>query len=177
MCPILECLRSTRHFWSCRMCLGYGPAPRPTLKMPCALLVCLEGRMTNSVFCWLSLTAAVTQLRLPDVGTGNPAFTSRGRPSSSLRRPSPQAVTLLGGARFIAGRLFLGGMPTRLKAFLEPLGKVIYWELCKLLMFGHTDKCYKHNQNLSKKMGLVKFSGTFRYQRVTKSLPENEALC
>ena len=26
------CRRGLRHFWECRRCLGYGPAPRPTLK-------------------------------------------------------------------------------------------------------------------------------------------------
>ena len=55
----------------------------------------------------------------------SPAFMSSGRPSSSPRSPSPQALTLLEGARFIAwllGRPFFRGMPTRPVAFLDPSG-------------------------------------------------------
>ena len=50
--------------------------------------------------------------------------------SSSLRGQSPQALTLLGGARFITWRLgcpFLGGMPKGPEAFLEPLGVSGLW--------------------------------------------------
>ena len=69
MCPFLgECWWGLKHFWSCHASLGYGPASRPTLKKPCAILGCLVGYMTNSVICWLSLPLAVTRLRLPDVG-------------------------------------------------------------------------------------------------------------
>ena len=44
-----ECRRGPSHFWECRTRLGYGPAPRPTLKRPCATLVRLVGRPTNTV--------------------------------------------------------------------------------------------------------------------------------
>ena len=51
-----------------------------------------------------------SQLRPFDMDSCKPAFMScTPRPaSSSLRRPSLQALTLLGGARFIAWRPFLG---------------------------------------------------------------------
>ena len=40
------------------------------------------------------------------------------------------------------------------------LGKVFHWELCKILKFDSTDKWYmKKKQNLSKKIGPMKFSG------------------
>ena len=44
-----ECQRRPRHFWNCRTHLGYSPAHRPTLKRPCATLVRLVGRRTNTV--------------------------------------------------------------------------------------------------------------------------------
>ena len=37
-----------RHFWECRACLGYGPAPRPTEKRSCGIPVRLVGRKTNT---------------------------------------------------------------------------------------------------------------------------------
>ena len=43
------CRRGLRHFWECRVHLGYGPSPEPTLKRPCATLVRLVGRKTNTV--------------------------------------------------------------------------------------------------------------------------------
>ena len=39
-------------------------------KKPCAILARLAGRVSNSVTCGLSLTAAVTRSRLPDMGAG-----------------------------------------------------------------------------------------------------------
>ena len=58
---------------------------------------------------------------------GSPAFTSRGRPPSpSLSRTSPQALTLLGGVRFIAWclrHLLCRGIPTGPETFLEPPGE------------------------------------------------------
>ena len=44
-----ECRRGPRHFWECRVCLGYGPAPLPTVKILSATLVRLVGRATNTV--------------------------------------------------------------------------------------------------------------------------------
>ena len=38
---------SPRHFWDCQGHVGFGPAPGPTLKRPCATLVHLVGRITN----------------------------------------------------------------------------------------------------------------------------------
>ena len=43
------CRRWPRHFWSQRVYLGYGPAPKPILKRPRAALVQLVGRTTNTV--------------------------------------------------------------------------------------------------------------------------------
>ena len=47
--PILEeSKRCPRHFWSCRACLGYSPALAPTWKKPCATLIQLMRRATNT---------------------------------------------------------------------------------------------------------------------------------
>ena len=43
-----ECRRGLRHFWECQGYLGYSPAPGHTLKRPCATLVLLVGRTTNT---------------------------------------------------------------------------------------------------------------------------------
>ena len=43
-----ECRRGPRHFWECRAYLGYCPAPGPTKKWLCAILVQLVGRKTNT---------------------------------------------------------------------------------------------------------------------------------
>ena len=43
--------------------------------------------------------------------------------------------------------------------------KVIHWELCKRLEFGHADK----NKSLSKKMSLMKVWETLRYKQKTYS--------
>ena len=32
-----ECRRDPRHFWECRACLYYSPAPGPTWRRPCAI--------------------------------------------------------------------------------------------------------------------------------------------
>ena len=44
-----EWRRGPRHLWECRGCLGYGPAPWPTVKRPCATLVHLVEGATNTV--------------------------------------------------------------------------------------------------------------------------------
>ena len=57
--------------------------------------------------------------------------------SSSLRVPSSQALTLLGGARFIVWRLrlpILRGMPTELEAFLKPPGMSELWPYARTLL-------------------------------------------
>ena len=47
--PLLEkCWQSPGHFWKCRARVGSGPAPEPTLKRPCAILVRLVGWKTNN---------------------------------------------------------------------------------------------------------------------------------
>ena len=39
-----ECPRGSRCFWNRRACVGFDPAPGPTLKRPCAIFVWLMGR-------------------------------------------------------------------------------------------------------------------------------------
>ena len=46
-----KCRRGPRHFWKCWTRVRYGPVPGPTLKRPCAILVQLVGRKTNTVLC------------------------------------------------------------------------------------------------------------------------------
>ena len=43
-----ECRRGPRHFCECQACLGYGSAPGPTNRRPCAPLVRLMERATNT---------------------------------------------------------------------------------------------------------------------------------
>ena len=43
-----ECWRGPRYFCEYRACLGYSPAPGPTLKRPCAILIWLVGHKTNT---------------------------------------------------------------------------------------------------------------------------------
>ena len=48
--PLLEeCRRGPWHFGKGRARVGSGPAPGPTLKRPCATLVRLVGRRTNTI--------------------------------------------------------------------------------------------------------------------------------
>ena len=44
-----ECWRGPRHFWKCWVRVNYGPAPRPSLKKPCAILVRLVEWRKNTV--------------------------------------------------------------------------------------------------------------------------------
>ena len=44
-----ECRQGPRHFWKCLARVGYGPEPETNLKRPCAILVRLMGRRTNTV--------------------------------------------------------------------------------------------------------------------------------
>ena len=37
-------------FGTCRMRVGYGPAPGPTIKRLCAILACSVGRATNTAY-------------------------------------------------------------------------------------------------------------------------------
>ena len=59
-----ECRRSSRHFWECRACLGYGNVSGSTLKRPCATLTRLVGRATNTVDLISWLIFGLTLLRL-----------------------------------------------------------------------------------------------------------------
>ena len=45
-----ECRRGLRYFSKCRARVGCGPAPGPNLKRPCAILIRLVGRKTNTVY-------------------------------------------------------------------------------------------------------------------------------
>ena len=47
--PFLEeCKQDPKYFWKCRACVGYGPAPGPTLKRHCAALTGLVGYSLNT---------------------------------------------------------------------------------------------------------------------------------
>ena len=47
--PFLEeCRWAPRHFWECRVYMGYGTVPGPIFKKPCAALVQLVGCMINT---------------------------------------------------------------------------------------------------------------------------------
>ena len=92
-----ECRRGLRHFWSRRARVDSGPAPGPTLKKALCHTRPVSGtedkyRLISScfeqrLFSWLSGIRVGWLI------------------SSSLRAPSLQALTLFGGARFIAWRL------------------------------------------------------------------------
>ena len=43
-----ECQQGPKHFWNCRVYLGYGPAPRRTKKRPWATLFWSLGWTTNT---------------------------------------------------------------------------------------------------------------------------------
>ncbi len=94
-------------FGTCRMHVGYGPAPEPTVKRPCAILARSVGRATNTATSPDRLAARQAK------------FLSFG-----LRGLSPQAFTSFGRVGFIARRLRRPkrGMPTGPRAFLEPAG-------------------------------------------------------
>ena len=44
-----ECQRGPGYFSKCRARVGCGPAPGPTLKRPCAIIIRLVGQKTNTV--------------------------------------------------------------------------------------------------------------------------------
>ena len=70
-------------FGTCQMYVGYGPAPGPTIKRPCAILARSVGRALNIASSWQAFLVNILR--------------SQG--------PSPQAFTSFGRVGFIARRL------------------------------------------------------------------------
>ena len=53
------------------------------------------------------------------------------------------------------------------------MGKVINWELCKWLKFGHADKWYIHEPESIQKNWDIEFCVTLKYKPTIKSQPED----
>ena len=103
--------------------MGYGSAPGPTLKRPCAIFLRLVGWKTNTsdqplwvhdLFCVGGEFGVMVGRDCLVQSLGKPShrvLRAKLNHSSSLRGMYPQALTLFGGARFNAWclkRPFLG---------------------------------------------------------------------
>ena len=112
-----ECRRGPRHFWSRRTHLKKGLVPHSSgrwdvQQIPMSRIqsrCCSAGIHFDRPCFWAHGSVQVcpgsggSQSRPFDMDSGKSAFMSRALrlASSSLRGPSPQALTLLGGATFI----------------------------------------------------------------------------
>ena len=105
--PLGECRQYLKYFWSFRVHLGYGSAPRSTLKKA----LCHPRPFVGTVnkYYWFNELGPVDGSHF-----GRPAVVSAARIWSSVSRlltyleplgAVHQALTLLGGARFITWRL------------------------------------------------------------------------
>ena len=114
--------------------LGYDPATGPTLNTALCHIRTLVGRRINTAhtrllswvafFCETAGGALIDRLWLRAAQFGRVCSTT-GYITSGLRGPSPQALTLFGGAGFIARAWGAPkrGMPTGSEAFLECLSR------------------------------------------------------